>query len=621
MSPDIAPPTRIGRDLLYDCLEHLEIDQIFGVPGTNEIPIIDGAVQHGINYVPCLHENIALGAAMGWARMRGLPGIVELHVTPGIGHCLGNLFNAHKSHVPLVVFCGQQHSELLLQEPLLASNLVQVAQQYTKWAYEVRSADELRIVLQRAFKVAMAPPTGPVFLSIPWDFTLAEVHHPAKGMVTRIGPKFKGDADEVQRAARRLAASKQPVIVAGDGVGNADAWAELAALAKLLSARVYTEPLSSLMNYPNHLPHWSGELPGLQKAMQEVFEGCDVAFLCGFNAQAQLAVYQYSLGPLIPEEVCEIYLHNDPWEIAKNDYGEVAILGDIKETLRMVCAALASIEKEDEELFEANMAVRQGALSGWLDSQGPVVAAAATTLPAASGITGTQVATALRKLQDAGSAPGLVYVHEAMSDAGAFIEKLRFDHPTSYYCQEGGSLGWSMPASLGIQLALGLESGFDRTRTVVNAVGDGSALFYPHVWWTAAKFKLPILYVVMNNQEYKTLLIGLDQIRSLFDWKEAPTYPPYLRLDAGTGAPVIDFVDLARTFGVTHGRRVETVESFDALVAELKAGLDFVRGARLPYVLELLTERYQPGEAAPAHAGLLGDAAGRPGLPPSLAVF
>lgn len=601
MTGDTAPPTRIGRDLLFDFMGHLHIDHLFGVPGTNEIPIIDGAFHHGVTYVPCLHENIALGAAMGWARMTGLPGVVELHVTPGIGHCIGNLFNAHKSHVPLVVFCGQQHSELLLQEPLLASNLVRVAEQYTKWSYEVRSPDELRIVLQRAFKVAMAPPSGPVFLSIPWDFTLSEVHHPAKGMVTRIATKFTGDAQEVEKAARRLAVCDHPVIVAGDGVGYADAWAELAQLAALLDASVYTEPLSSLMNYPNHLPHWRGELPGLQKAMQDVFVGCDVAFLCGFNAQAQLAVYQYTEGPLIPENVAEIYLHNDAWEIGKNDYGEVAILGDIKQTLRMLNAALDDIERQDREDFEAHAKVRKAALQVWLETNAPTTQKSDAPTPGV--ITGTDVAKALRQLQDEGSAPGLVYVHEAMSDAPAFIENLYYEHPTSYYCQEGGSLGWSMPASLGIQLALGHEGKFELDRTVVNAVGDGSALFYPHVWWTAAKFALPVLYIIMNNREYKTLLIGLDQVKSMFSWPDAPAYPPYLRLDANAGDPVVDFVEVAKSFGVSHGKRVESAASFETLVGELKEALDFVRSKRMPYVLELLTERFPEPGSAKALAG------------------
>ncbi|HEX6970940.1 MAG TPA: thiamine pyrophosphate-binding protein, partial [Limnochordia bacterium] len=337
------------RDIVFDFLRDLEIEYIFGVPGTNEIPIIDGTTirENGVTYVPCLHENIALGAAMGYARMTSKPGVVELHVTPGAGHSLGNLFNAFKSHVPLVVLCGQQHSELITQEPLLASNTVKVAEQYTKWAHEVRCPEEFALVLQRAFKVAIAPPTGPVFISIPWDFTIQAATPWGPGKVTRVAPHFVGDRQAVTEAANRLAVARNPVIVTGDGVGYARAWEEMQDLADLLGAPVYSEPLSSLMNYPNHLPHWQGELPGSQPEMQQRFEGHDVAFLCGFDAQAQLVVFDYDLGPLIPSSVTQVYLHNDPWEIGKNQYGDVAILGDIKATLPLLCDAIRAHPERD----------------------------------------------------------------------------------------------------------------------------------------------------------------------------------------------------------------------------------------------------------------------------------
>src|SRR5260370_14702180 len=158
------------RDFVFDILRDLEIGYIFGVPGTNEIPTIDGCdiAENKVNYIECLHENIAMGAAMGYARMTGKPGLVVLHCTTGTVHSIGNLFNAWRSRVPVVILCGQQHNQLVTQEPLLASNVVQIASQFTKWAHELRSWEEIPLVLQRAFKEALAPPTGPVFISLPW---------------------------------------------------------------------------------------------------------------------------------------------------------------------------------------------------------------------------------------------------------------------------------------------------------------------------------------------------------------------------------------------------------------------------------------------------------------------
>src|SRR5215831_15345885 len=177
MTGEAHEPRRWTRDYVFDILRDVGIHYIFGVPGTNEIPIIDGTSypENEVRYIECLHENIAIGAASGCARMSGKPGVLVVHVTPGIAHSIGNLFNAWRSRLPLVILCCQQQNELVTQEPLLASNLVDLARQYTKWAHEVRAPEELALVLQRAFKEAMAPPSGPVFVSIPWEFTIRRI--------------------------------------------------------------------------------------------------------------------------------------------------------------------------------------------------------------------------------------------------------------------------------------------------------------------------------------------------------------------------------------------------------------------------------------------------------------
>src|SRR5262249_12261505 len=100
-----------------------------------------------------------------------------------------------------------------------------------------------------------------------------------------------------------------------------------------LGAPVYLEGHSSMTNFPNNDYHWRGELPGAQGVIQEHLRPHDVAFMCGFGSQAQITVFKYSDGPLIPHKLKQIYLANNTWDIGKNDYGEVGILGDVKATL------------------------------------------------------------------------------------------------------------------------------------------------------------------------------------------------------------------------------------------------------------------------------------------------
>ncbi|WP_331281569.1 thiamine pyrophosphate-binding protein [Saccharothrix sp. NRRL B-16314] len=581
---DAGSGLTLGRDVIFRYLRNAKIDRIFGVPGTNEIPLIDGTdvPANNITYVPCLHENIALGAAMGYARAKDVPGVVELHVTPGVGHALGNLFNAAKSHIPLVVLCGQQHSNLLLQEPLLASDLVKVAEQYTKWSYEVRGPNELAMAMQRALKVAMAPPTGPVFLSIPWEFLIRPVQPTdgGDGRFTRIGRGFLGDMAEVAKLAEILAGATSPVIVAGDGVGAAHAWDEVEKLAKKLGAPVYTEQLSSYMNYPNDRAEWQGELPGTQEGMRAKLGMHDVAFFCGFNAQAQLVVFDWATGPLIPKGVRQLYLHNDPWQIGKNHYGEAAVLGDIKVTLPRILEKITR-----HKAFDEDRARKRGEeLKRLADTRTRRFEEYGRRAERADDVIhGSDIARALRDLQrgrgaqDGAAIGRMVLVNEAVSDSAALQQYVRFDAPTDYFEAQGGSLGFSMPAALGIHLAL------DDAATVVNIVGDGSALFYPHSWWTAAKFEMPILYIITNNHRYQTLIKGMEVIEATYGWK--PSGPAdYLRIEP---PPELDFVRMAQSFGVERGARVSLRS---ALAGELREALRVVRGEGVPYVLEVMTE-------------------------------
>ncbi|MDA3623917.1 thiamine pyrophosphate-binding protein [Saccharopolyspora sp. WRP15-2] len=599
---------RLGRDIIFDYLKTAGVDRLYGVPGTNEIPLIDGTdvPENQIRYVPCLHENIALGAAMGYARHRRtdagevVPGVVGLHVTPGVGHALGNLFNASRSHIPLLVLCGQQHSNLLIQEPLLGSDLVQVAQQYTKWAYEVRGPNEIGMAMQRALKTALAPPMGPVFLSIPWEFLVQTGADPQRGRFTRIAREFHAQPSELDKAADLLARSRYPVIVAGDGVGEAEAWRELQDLATAIGAPVYNEQLSSYLNYPHHLAHARGELPSVQQQVRQVLGRKDpdtvrdTAFLCGFNAQAQLVIYDWDEGPLIPGHLTQVYLHNDPWQIGKNHYGAAAALGDIKDALPKLTAAVKTHPQYDRvhvDGLNEELAQEDQELAGDFQQR-------AKEVPG-QGIAPAMLVDVLdRVLRD----HSVHLVNEACSDTADFQQGLSFDSPTSYMSSEGGSLGYSMPASLGVADALagsGAGEAEGKRPIVVNAVGDGSALFYLNAWWTAAKFQLPVLYLITNNKQYKTLRVGLDVLRKSYDWEPSGT-AEYLELDEN---PQLSFVDLAAGFGVDGC----LVDSADDLERALTNAVQVVDGGK-PYVVEVLTDPDLPdtGEVDIGSNGQLG---------------
>jgi benzoylformate decarboxylase len=544
---------------------------------------------------------------MGAARMTGEPGVLVVHVTPGIAHGIGNLFNAYRSQVPLVILCCQQQNELVTQEPLLSSNIAELAKQYCKWSHELRTPYEFPLVLQRAFKEAKAPACGPVFISIPWEFMVVK---PLPGQpeklpgITRVATNFAGDLDEIQRLATCFANAKSPLIVAGDGVGYDNASEQLQCLAQTLGAPVVMQTFSSLNNFPNDDYHWQGELPGNQAMVQALFGAHDVAFLVGYSNQAQITVFNYADGPLIPASVDILYLANNTWDIGKNYYGSHAVLGGVNASLQKINQVLASlpVSPEMQQARDArNQHLSQLSQQRQSDWQAYLHQAEQQT---AVGINPALIPHYLaRSIVERGLAKQFVYVHEAVSDSTSFQYLMplgqEMSKPISYYCVSGGSLGWSMPASLGIKLQAQAIQGIT-PKLVINAVGDGSSLFYPQVWWTAAKHQLAVLYIITNNREYHTLQKGLEEVISSYNWepkkKPIPVDPNnktnYQDYEVGYLSllqPKLDFCQIANAMGADiKGQVVQQVSELDSA---LVAAIDYVLTENKPYVLDIRTQR------------------------------
>src|SRR3984885_10550671 len=161
---------RRGAGVLLEVLRSEGVEYVFGNPGTTELPLIDALLETpDISYTLALQESSAVAMADGYAQAARKPGFINLHTAGGLGHGMGNLLNASVSQTPLVVTAGQQDSRHTVTDPLLFGDLVRIAEPAVKWAREVASADQLPVLVRRAFHDASAAPTGPVFLSLPMD--------------------------------------------------------------------------------------------------------------------------------------------------------------------------------------------------------------------------------------------------------------------------------------------------------------------------------------------------------------------------------------------------------------------------------------------------------------------
>ena len=531
-----------GKRAFLELLKQEGVDILFGNPGTTELPLMDAfAVEHDIRYVLGLQEAALMAMADGYAQASGKLAVLNLHVAPGLGNAMGMLYDAVKAAAPILLTAGQQDLEYLVTEPMLSADLATLARPFVKWSAEVHRVEDLPRLVHRAAKTALAPPTGPVFLSLPGDILKAEADLDLL-TPTRVAPRVRGDADAVAAAGALLAQAKRPVIIAGDAVAQSRAHAELVALAELIGAPVYTEFVPSTASFPASHPLFRGATLRTQAAVRQVLDQYDVLFSVGGD------LFTLSLPSEIdpmPPGMRLIHLDTDPWEIGKNYPAEVGILGDPKSTLPEITAAVEA----------AMTGGARGAARERFKAASEVTLAERSALKTkAKALAGKSPVQALALLDAIGDMlpKDAVVIEEVLSSAPGIRSLIRSDDPQSYYGLRGGGIGWGIPAAIGIKLAL-------PHRPVVALVGDGSAMYTIQALWTAAHDRIGVVFVILNNRSYRILKQRLLALRGHAE--QADTFVGMELVD-----PPIDFVGLARSLGVA-AEHVKTVHDATDLVA------------------------------------------------------
>jgi benzoylformate decarboxylase len=543
-------PFMSGKQTFLEILRAEGVRVIFGNPGTTELPLMEAlAATDAVKYVLGLQEAVALAMAGGYGLASHELAVVSVHAAPGLGNAMGMLYDARKAGVPMLVIAGQHDQGFRLTEPVLWADLTELARPLVKWSYEVQSLAELPRVLHRAAKTAFAPPSGPVFLALPGDVLNAqgeiEIYPP-----TRLAPRLRADRDAILAAAERIAAAERPVIVAGDAVEQGDAHADLIELAETAGAAVFTECIANTMPIAATHPLARGPLGRMASHVQSTLSPYDLIVSIG----ADLFTVTLPMGaePL-PPGVPVIHLDSDPWEIGKNHATAVALLGDVKATLPELIDALKAAHS-DEQRRNAEQRLTRLREQG-VESQRALRQKAAAMRDGAS-IRPLALYAALSDVipDDA------IIVEEAISAAPGVREFLVRPHPHSFFGLRGGGIGWGMAAAAGIKLA-------SPNRPVIALIGDGSALYTPQVLWTVAHERLPVVYLILNNRSYH-ILKQRSPVRAGADRSA------FVGMDITD--PPIDFVDLARSFGVPAARASTIDDAMAALQAALASAKPFL---------------------------------------------
>ncbi len=504
------------REVTFGLLRSLGMQHVFGNPGSTELAFLRD-FPADFRYVLALQESVAVGMADGYAQATRRAALVNLHSAVGVGHAMGNIFTAYRNRTPLVITAGQQARSLLQLDPFLFSERAsELPQPYVKWSSEPARAADVPRALQRAWHIAMQPPCGPVFVSIPsddWDEPAEEL---APHSVTTVQ---RAEQAGLVALARQLSASRRPVFVVGAAIDRDGAWAEVVALAELHGALVWASPLIGRAGFPEDHPLFAGFLPAFREEICKRLAGHDLLLAIG----APLFTYHApGAGPFVPAGL-EVHQLTDDSQMAAGALVGQSVVGSIRESLR--------------ELVAAGRGTPQGSQAGRKPTE---------RLSVADPLSDRLLLQALAELR----APDSIIVEEAPSSREPMHDHLPILRPETFYTCSSGGLGHALPAAVGIALARPASR-------VIALLGDGSAMYSIQALWSAAQLRLPMTIVIINNGRYEALRqigVRLGNARPV-----------------GMELPGLDFVGLARAQGCEAMRVTAAAELHPALRAALSS--------------------------------------------------
>ena len=544
-----------GKQVFMEGLIAHGVEYIFGNPGTTESPILDALLDYPqLRYIVALHEGVALGAASYYAQTSGKVAVVNVHVAPGLGNSLGMLYNAFKARAPLVVTAGQQDTRLRLRGPVLGHDLVAMAAPLTKWSVQVERADEFALIMHRALKIATDPPAGPVFVALPID-VLEQETDLAPFVPGRLYRAPEPDPAGVQVAAELLRSARRPAIVVGDDAVSAAA--EVAALAEQLGAAVWCEGIRAHQVMPTSHPNFRLGLPFDAVAIRAALDGADVVLLVGGPFFEEV---WYAPGSPLPPGAAAIQAESAPERLAHNLPVSVGLVSHPRAALAALRVAIERNARGESRAFRDAATQRNAALRALKAQDAQAQRARAAKRWDHAPISVPRLMAEI----EAALPPDAIVVDESITASIELARTVQFERTGDYIGARGGGIGQALPGALGVKLA---QPG----RPVVALSGDGSAMYSIQALWTAAHHDLAVVFVILNNREYRILKHNMDTYRQRFGAKPDRAY-----LNMDLVSPDLGYVDLARGMGVEAMRVATPGELGPALQKALSAGRPFL---------------------------------------------
>lgn len=523
----------IGAKALMQALEKEGVKEVFGLPGGANLPMYDELYKSNIRHILVRHEQSAAHMADGFGRVSRKAGVCFATSGPGATNILTGLATAHADSAPMVAVTGQVPVPMIGRDAFQESDIIGMANPCIKYSFQPRTPGEIPEVVKKGFYIAETGRPGPVLLDIPKDVQQneAKMNFPDEIKMRGYHPWTDPDIANVERAIEMLLSADKPIILAGGGVIISSAFAELQAVAEMLTIPVVTT-FKGKGSFPENHALSLGPIGmhGHAEANKIMTEAdCVLAIGTRFSDRSVGTFEEFE------KRLKIIHMDVDPAEIGKNQTTQVAVVGDVRASLRIMIKMLQqkAFKKTDEnkwlkhveetkEYWQKNLKIHPGEMSA---------------------------AKILRKLRD-------VLPHEAIVTtevgqhqmwASLFFNVIQ---PGTFFSSTGlGTMGWGFPAAIGAKTA-------KPDVPVVDIAGDGSFNMTENSLATSVLENLPVIVFLINNYTlgmvaqwqrtfYDRRMIGVDQ-------KNCP-----------------DYVKIAESYGAQGIR----AQSLDELEKAIKIGL------------------------------------------------
>ncbi|HAT4497558.1 TPA: acetolactate synthase 3 large subunit [Serratia marcescens] len=528
-----------GAEMVVRSLIDQGVKHVFGYPGGAVLDIYDALhTVGGIDHILVRHEQGAVHMADGYARATGEVGVVLVTSGPGATNAITGIATAYMDSIPMVVLSGQVPSSLIGYDAFQECDMVGISRPVVKHSFLVKRTEDIPAVLKKAFFLASSGRPGPVVIDLPKDIVGPAVRmpyaYPQDVSMRSYNPTVQGHRGQIKRALQTILAARKPVMYVGGGAINASCEAELLALAEQLNLPV-TSSLMGLGAFPGTHRQSVGML-GMHGTYEanKTMHHADVIFAVGVRFDDRTT---NNLAKYCPDATV-LHIDIDPTSISKTVDADIPIVGDAKQVLVQMLELLAQDEKAQDH----------DALRDWWQSIEQWRARDCLGYDKHSGTIKPQaVIETLHRLTK-----GDAYVTSDVGQHQMFAALYYpFDKPRRWINSGGlGTMGFGLPAALGVKLALPEE-------TVVCVTGDGSIQMNIQELSTALQYNLPVVVVNLNNRYLGMVKQWQDMI---YSGRHSQSYMDSLP----------DFVKLAEAYGHV-GIAIRTPDELESKLAQALA--------------------------------------------------